>query len=295
MPLPGPAPYQYDSGLGIDCGQHVDYIKESHVVQSRISSTRCYLLQRDLEGDEQGTISSKLPVVDYVETYPNYRAQIWPSGSLPHPNLTPEFNNRQGVIRVYIDSVEATRVLSIEDIMADNEFSVLKREDRNDSRVEIIFNSGFNPTLYTIELLYTDINEGVSSTFLKRGDTSDQSLYGWSQYLNVCYNAYQGKHQILVRMPLIIRDLVINEEGKVVLEEKESWMIWEPYTRDFDILIVPAAYSPTGKELRFEIINKRDSIIQESLVSQRFKLKYLESSDERYSINIVTTKEKNYE
>lgn len=288
MTLPGPTSYQYDSGLGIDCGQHVNYIKESHVVQSRISSTRCYLLRRKLLGTQQGDLDSKLPVVNYVETSPNYRAQIWPSGALPYPNVNPEVNNQEGAIQVYIDGVLGSRVIEVVDIAEDNEYCIVERKDRSDGRVEIVFNEAFNPTLHSIELIYTDINEDISHSFLKRGDSDNQSLHGWLQYINNCYNDFQDMHQVLVRMPLVTRDLIINEEGKVTLEEKDSWMIWEPYVRDFDILVIPSSESPTGVEMRFEVVNKRDSIIQRNLVSQRFKLKYLELSDERYDLPIDT-------
>lgn len=288
MSLPGPSANEYDVGLGIDCGAHVNYIKESHVIQSRISPTRCYLLRRKLGGTQQGEEDSKLPVVDYVDTSPNYRAQIWPSGSLPHPNVNPEINNQEGAIQVYIDGTLGSRILAVSDIVADNEYCIVERADRSDKRVEIVFNELFNPTLHAIELIYVDINEGISSSFYKKGDADDQSLHGWLQYTNNCYNNFQDKHQVLVRMPLVTRDLIINEEGKVTLEEKDSWMIWEPYVRDFDVLVVPLSESPTGAEMRFEVVNKRDSIIQRNLVSQRFKLKYLELSDERYNLAIET-------
>jgi len=217
-----------------------------------------------------------------------YRAQAWPSGSLPKPSTNPEANSRAGAIYVYIDGVAATRVMDINDLLDDDEFVVVERQDLEENRVEIVFNSGFNPTAHSITWKYTSMNEGVTNEMLKRGDAADQSLFGWSQYTNNCYDDYQGRHQILVRMPLVIRDLVINEEGKVTLEENESWTIWTPYIKDFDILVVPSTDSPTGEEMRFEIVNKRDSVIQRTLISQRFKLKYLEPSDPRYDVPIIT-------
>ena len=174
------------------------------------------------------------------------------------------------------------------DFLDDDEFVVRERLDLSPSRVEIIFNRGFNPLAHDIKWKYTAMNDGVTSEMLKRGDSIDQSLFGWSQYTNNCYDNYQGMHQILVRMPLVLRDLIINEEGKVTLEENESWTLWTPYIRDFDVLVVPAAVSPNGEEMRFEIVNKRDSVIQGTLVSQRFKLKYLEASDARYDVPILT-------
>jgi hypothetical protein len=278
----------YDTGLGIN-SKHIDYIKESNVVQSRISSTRCYLLRRKYSGEQHGTDISRLPVYTYVETSPNYRAQIWPSGSLQHPDLNPEAHSREGHIQVYIDNVLGSRVLATADLLVDNDYCVVKRQDRSDGRVEIIFNKDFNPTLHTVELIYSDMNVGVNPAFLKRGDSENQSLHGWLQYTDNCYDNYQGRHQILVRMPLTTKDLVVNEEGRVTLEENESWMIWTPYVKDFDVVVVPSSESPNGREMRFEIVNKKDSVIQSNLVSQRFKLKYLETSDVRYKLAIYTS------
>ena len=290
MSLPGPTSYQYDSGLGIDTQYHMDYIKESHVVQSRISPTRCYLLRPRSSGIQVGydTLLT-LTSADFIDTTPNYIAQVWPSGSITHPSVNTESNSREGDMTLYIDSVEATRIIDTEDLIDDDEYVVKERQDREDKRIEFIFNEGFDPTTHILEWKYAAMNEGVTSENLKKGDSSNQSLFGWFQYTNNCYDIYQGRHQLLIRMPLVLRDLVLNEEGKVTLEENESWMIWTPYVKDFDILVVSPVDSPTGEEMRFEIVNKRDSVIQRNLVSQRFKLKYIENTDERYGVTIYTS------
>jgi len=55
MTLFDPKKYKYDYQLGIDIsGHHIDYIKERHVVQSRISSTRCYLIRYQQAGQSMG-------------------------------------------------------------------------------------------------------------------------------------------------------------------------------------------------------------------------------------------------
>ncbi len=290
MSLPGPSSYEYDSGLGIDTQNHIDYIKESHVIQSRISSTLCYLLSPRSAGVQVGYDNLlTLTLADFIDTSPNYIAQAWPSGSIAHPSVNTESNSRQGDITLYIDSVEATRIMEVADLIDDDEYVVKERIDREDKRIEFIFNEGFDPTAHILHWKYATMNEGVSSELLKKGDSSNQSLFGWVQYTNNCHDNYQGRHQLLVRMPLVLRDLVLNEEGKVTLEEKESWMIWAPYVKDFDILVIAAGDSSTGEEMRFEVVNKRDSIIQSNLVSQRFKLKYIENTDERYEVTIDTS------
>lgn len=284
-----PRKYRYDYNLGQDIsGKHIEYIKENHVIQSRISSTRCYLLRPRSYGESVGT-DGLLTLNNFIETSPRYIAQAWPSGSLAKPSTDPEQNQKEGAIMVFIDGVEATRVLDVNDLLDNDEYAVVERRDLADNRVEIVFNAGFNAAAHVITWQYSTMNEGVTNEMLKRGESDKQSLFGWYQYTNNCYDDYQGRHQILVRMPLVIRDLIINEEGKVTLDEKESWMIWTPYVRDFDILVISPVDSPTGEEMRFEIVNKRDSVIQRNLVSQRFKIKYIESTDARYSIPVYTS------
>lgn len=281
--------YSYDLGLG-DEPEIVDYIKESHVIQSRISPTHCYLLQQVQQGLNAGSSLLPITVTSYISTTPNYRAIIWSSGSY-HPDIRPYSNQGSGSINVWIDRVRANRIHEVEDLLNDNEFSVVKRVDLNPARVELVFNEGFNPSLHTITYYYTTMDQGINVERMKAGEAKDspQTLFGWQQWLNYNEDLYQDKHQILVRTPLTTTNLTINEEGKVMMEDNQCWMIWEPYVRDFDILIVPATESPTGEELRYIIENKQDSKIQRTLVSQRFQIKQLEISDERYRIPYVTT------
>ena len=91
-----------------------------------------------------------------------------------------------------------------------------------------------------------------------------------------------------MRTPLTTTNLIINEEGRVMMEDNQCWMIWEPYVKDWNILIIPSEESPTGEELRYIIENKQDSKVQGSLVSQRFKIKQLEKTDDRYKIPYIT-------
>lgn len=281
-----PTKTMYDYGLGIE-PDVIDYIKESNVVESRISPARCYLYQRKASGSVVGTSAAPITVSSYYETDP-YKAVIWASGSV-YPDTRAYVQQGLGALRVLINSVEATRVLETADIIADNEFAVVQRWDLSVPRVELVFNSGFNAAGATVQYYYTSINQGVVNEMLKRGDSTNQSLFGWTQYRSTYYDNYQLKNQILVRMPINPENVVIKEEGKVTLQENDSWMIWEPYVNDFDLVIVPASENPGGTALWFEIQEKRDSIIQRTLTSQRFKLKLLEDSDPRTQLTIVTT------
>lgn len=285
--IPRPREGAYDYGLGI-APDIIKYIKESHVVQSRISPTRCYLLKQNLEGSLAGSSSSPLEITEYSSTSPNYKAIIWQGGE-NHPDLRLKTDEGENPINVFIDGSPARRIPSIEDLEEDNEYCIVQRKDLKIPLIEIVFNEGFDASSHTITYYYSTYQPGISDIRLKEGEDSSHSLYGWSQYLNYKWDNFQNMHQILVRLPLTIRDLTINEEGMVVLEERNSWMIWKPYVRDFDILIIPEEYSFTGKEERFEIVEKQDSVIQGSLVSQRFKLKHIEYLDKRYQIPYITT------
>lgn len=280
--------YSYDLGLGIE-PEIIDYIKESHLIESRISPTKCYLLQQIEHGSNVGSSTSPITISSYSSTFPNYRAVIWSSGSF-HPDIRPYTDGGKGSIKVFIDGVEAIRILEVEDLINDNEFAVVERVDLNPPIIELVFNRGFNPTLHTVTYYYTTMNLGINTERMKYGESkeSPQSLFGWQQYLDYTDDPFKSHHQILVRTPLTTTNLVINEEGKVELEDNQCWMIWEPYVKNFDILIVPEEESPTGKELRYIIENKQDSKIQGVLVSQRFKIKELELSDERYKIPYIT-------
>ena len=281
--------YSYDLGLGIE-PDIIEYMKESHLIQSRVSPTRCYLLQQI----EQGTIISQanntnIPITSYVETSPNYRAIVWASGS-NYPDVRPYVNDGKGMIEVYINSVRAIRVHEVEDLINDNEFAVVKRTDLTPARVELVFNEGFNASTHSIGYKYTTLNKDINVERMKIGEASDNShsMFGWSQYLDYTNDLFKKKHQILVRTPLTTTNLIINEEGRVMMEDNQCWMIWEPYVKDWNILIIPSEESPTGEELRYIIENKQDSKVQGSLVSQRFKIKQLEKTDDRYKIPYIT-------
>lgn len=290
MGIQNPNTGDYDFNLGIET-EVIEYMKESHIIQSRVSPTRCYLLQQNPTGSivGEGVNNDPIEITSYIETDPNYKAVIWSSGSL-HPDLRPYTNDGLGSVEVYIDGNRASRVFEVEDLLNDNEFVVQKRYDLNPQRVELVFNTGWNASLHTITYKYSTLDQGISSERVKQGEAIDtqQTLFGWNQYLDPNPDDFRQVHQILVRTPLTTNNVVINAEGRVELEDNQCWMIWEPYVRDFDILVVPASESPNGRELRFQIENKQDSRIQGQLVSQRFQIKLLEENDSRYQINYVT-------
>lgn len=286
--IQGPKKYDYDYSLGID-SDIIAYMRESAEVSSRISPVPCYLLQRKQSGSVVGSVVQPMMITAYAATTPNYRAVIWPSGSVAHPDLRPYSNTGAGSINVLIDGVQALRVIEYGDLIADTEFAVVERLDLASQQVELVFNAGFNPTGHTLQYYFGAQNLGIDTELYKRGDAEDMSLFGWSQYTSACTDAFRLANQILVRQPLTTRDLIINEEGRVTLEENECWMIWTPYVRDFDMLVVAAADAISGAEERYEVINKKDSVVQRTLITQRFKVKYLEPSDPRYKISYSIT------
>ncbi len=276
---------QYDYMLGIE-PDIINYIKEGMVVQSRVSPMPCYLFFQNVAGVSTGTSTSPIPVSSFINTPPNYRMIIWSSGS-NYPDVRPYTNSGQGNITVLIDGTPAVRIFDVADLQNNNEFAVVERKDLLPPRVDVVFNSGFNPSLHTIQYYYTTFEEGISDVRVKRGEGEDQSIFGWTQYLDPTSDVFHAPNQILVRLPISIESLVVNEEGKVKLQENQSWMIWTPYVHNRDLLVFPAVYTYTGRNEIYEIMSKQDSIIQGQLITQRFKLKLLEYTDPRYNLPIA--------
>lgn len=288
MSLNNPQSGEYDWSLGAVEPVMIDYIKESMIVQSRISPIKAYLLQPLGSGSVVGNLGSPMTIASYTATDPQYRATIWSSGS-GHPDIRPYTNKGKGSITVTINSAEATRVIDVEDLINDNEFAVVERVDLNPAIVELVFNAGFNASAATIQYYYTTLESGVNVERMKSGEGTFDSLFGWQQYLDPTSDTFKGINQILVRYPLSQEELIVNEEGKVKLEQADCWIIWEPKVYNYDILVVFGDQTFSGEEERYEIIDKRDSRIQGTLITQRFKLRYIESTDPRYSIKVVTT------
>jgi hypothetical protein len=177
-----------------------------------------------------------------------------------------------------------TRVISTDDIRANNEFAVVENNAVLPNRVDVAFNPGYNPIGGLITYHYFTWESGVEELSIQRGDSNTQSIFGWKQYLRSASDLFQKQNQILVRFPINLRDVAISDEGKVILENRDSWMIWTPYVNDFDLLIVAAEDSPDNIEWRYEIVNSRDSVIQRELTMQMFKLNLLEQTDARYKL-----------
>ena len=281
---------EYDFGLGVE-PDIIDYIQESHVIQSRISPTRCYLLHQTDDGElvsDPSDPDNPIVIASWDDTAPQYMKKIWTGGD-DHPDIRPHVNEGEGAITVYIDGVSAGRVLDIVDMVSDAEYAVVQRLDLISKDIEIVFNIGFDAGSHIISYKYYTLNEGISPTIVKDGASTDESKHGWSQYLNPDpQDPLRGVNQILVRTPLTQEAFTINEEGSVILKENKCWMIWVPYVYASDILIVPISESPNGKELRFIITDKNDSRIQGRLVSQRFRIVLLEETDPRYDITYLT-------
>lgn len=278
--------FGYDYGLGID-PVHIQYIKTSHIIQSRISPTPCYLIQQATGGIPVGYAGAQItPLAGaFVFSDNQYRMTIWEGGS-GHPDTRTHSNGGTGNIYVYHGGVRMTRVFTPEDILYDTEFAVVEKLDVSPSRVEIVFHTGFADTS-NITYHYLTWEDGVEDLAAKRGDSASQSLFGWRQFRSSKWDDFQRPNQVLVRFPINLNDVVIMDEGRTIIENRDSWMIWYPYVDDFDILVLDADDSPDGVEHRYEIVNSTNSVIQRQLVSQRFKLNLIEPTDGRYSIPYV--------
>ena len=278
--------FGYDYGLGIS-HDHIDYIKKSHVIQSRISPTPCYLIQQKVDGTAVGYAGARITPLSsaFSLTGTQYRMVIWEGGS-NHPDTRTYVNGGLGNINVYHNTTRLTRVFTPDDLIADTEVAVVEHLDVSPARVEVVFNAGFTD-IQNVTYHYTTWEEGIEDLASKRGDSTTQSLFGWEQHMSSHWDDFQKQNQVLVRFPINLNDVVISDEGRVVIENRDSWTIWWPYVNDFDVLILDADDSPDGVEHRYEIVNSTDSVIQRQLVSQRFKLNLLESTDERYNVTFV--------
>lgn len=283
----------YDGSLGVDVDEILEYINETNLITSRVSPFKFYLLSAMPSGSAIGTLSSPITIdsEDYVEITPYYRVQIWPKDSRKHPELSLysqiSEQDTENII-VLIDTVEATRVLDIEDLRNDDEYAVVKRRDLDLGRVELVFNAGFDASSHIIQF-YSRSSSFYSIPELdKRGESPDSSHFGWMQYICAA-DAYHGPNQILVRYPMSSRDLVVNEEGRVELEQATAWMGPLPYVHDFDLLVIDSVKTPGYDKELFEVVSKNDSEIAGKLTSQRFMLRYLERTDPRYNISHLTT------
>jgi len=285
----------YDNALGIDA-QLINYIRESLEIASRISPRRAYLLQQNISGSQVGSAGNPITIPSgsfyFDGTY--YRAAVWIEGQPNFPDIRPYISDNTGTFTVLIDNAPATRVLLPQDLVNNNEFALVDRVDLVTRQIELVLNAGFAPAGHNIQYYYSTVSEGVTQEIFKRGQSKDQSLYGWTQYLNNTSDQYRGPHQILVRVPVSSRGFAITEDGKQLLESIKSWMIWTPFVRVYDVLVFPPDQAPHvsnyyDREERYEIINKEDSIIQGVLVSQRFGLRFLEFDDYRYNIPYRTS------
>lgn len=286
--MQNPIRNQYDFGLGIE-PDIIDYIKESHIIQSRVSPTRCYLLQRRKEGDTVTNQDMTGGVDNWLENDGFYYFILWDSYDKPKPDLRPFIDKDLEGISIWVDGNKFKRVLDIADLQNDNEFTVVENKLKTPPEITVVFNKNFNPANRHVFYSYTSVRPGVDDISVKY-DYTDMSLYGWIQYLDAdtaLEDPLRGPHQILVRTPLTREGFTLNEEGQLTLLENQCWMIWEPYVYANDILIVPPEESPSGEELRFNITDKQDSRIQGHLVSQRFRIVLLEKNDSRYKIPYI--------
>lgn len=292
MPFPIPprnTGFGIDYGLGVD-PLHIQYIRDNHLIQSRISPTPCYLLQRQQQGLPVGYKTTRITALDSQFTTVDGQSSflLWLGGSSNKPDTRPYTNNNQGSIGVYYQNQQMTRVLTPTDITTSMEFAVVEDKTTSPPSVKVVFQTGLDVLGGKIAYYYTTIEPGVEDLTVQRGDSTDQSIFGWKQYLNSYEDDFQMQNQVLVRFPINLHDVIISDEGKVILENRDSWMIWTPYLNDFDVLVLSKENSPDGIEYRYEIVNSTDSIIQGQLISQRFKLNLLEFLDDRYKIPYVT-------
>ena len=268
----------------------IDYIERSHVIESRVSPIECYLVQMRPSGSVVGSLSNPITVTlnQYISTVAPMSFVLW-DGSEGHPDLRLYTHDAHGGVSVLSNGTGMTRVPGILDMRKSSQFAVVKRFDLDPQRVEVRFHKSFNATGSLIQYYYDTMYKDVRSTAMNRPEANKFALFGWTQWRGVG-DQFKPANRVLVRMPMVTRDqLVINEEGRIVIEENLCWMVATPYVDDGDLLMVPADQTPLGVACWFEIINKQDSIVQNRLISQKFKIKLLPLEDERTKLPISIT------
>ncbi len=288
---PGPnVEYGDFLGLGSIMQSHLNYIQRNHELQSRVSPTRCYLLQMKATGSIVGTFTSPYTVTPdmYLDTEAPMSFILW-DGTGEHPDLRPYVGEGVGAITVLNGGTPMTRVLNKKDLRSESQFAVQKRFDLNPQRVEVHFYDTFNMTGSVVQYYYEGMHKDVRPGLINRPTANQFSLFGWYQY-KCPMDSWRYANQVLIRVPLTTASwLTMGQEGRVKLEENQCWMVGSPYVNDGDVLIVPADQSPNNEQLALEIVNKQDSIVQFRLMSQRFKVKLIPSEDERANITYSTT------
>lgn len=277
-------------GLGTANQSVLNYVTRSNEILSRVSPVKCYLIQMRPTGSVIGgtAVADAITVGsgDFLTSTPPLSFVIW-NGTGEHPDLRPYVGDGNGAIRVFVGGVQINRILDVGDLRSSDQFAIVKRDDLRPARVEVHLHSTV-ATGSVIQYSYDTMFEDVRMPVVNRPTANQFALFGWTQYRHD-RDKWRGANQILVRMPLTTRDQVmVDQEGKVRIEENQCWMVGAPYVRDMDLLVVPPDQSPTQETIWFEIVNKQDSVIQNRLTSQRFKVKLIPEEDERTTIPYST-------
>lgn len=264
--------------LGLD-REIVDYIKESNDLLMTARGQPLFLLKAKVEGD----LTRRAVVTSWDATTPQYKKRIWSSG-VNHPDVRRYGNRGQGNIFVRSDEVLLTRVWNADALQLDDQFLVQVGIDKS---VTLVFNTGFNASLHTIDYQYYTLCHCVD--FEKAiPKTNCPICYGtmfeggFDQYLSTATGDYPA-NTILVSFPMVTEDLVYTESGVQKQLTRRNWTSHNVPLEETDILI-----SLVGNELgsRFEVLSTEESELRGILLHKVFTYRLLEEDDIRYKVSV---------
>lgn len=264
--------------LGLD-REIVDYIKESNDLLMTARGQPLFLLKAKFEGD----LTRRAVITSWDTTTPQYKKRIWSSG-INHPDIRRYVNNGVGNIFVRSDEVLLTRVWNLDALQADTQFLVQIGIDKS---VTLIFNTGFNASLHTIDYQYytmchcVDIEKAVPKTNcpICYGTMFEG---GFDQYLTSATGDYPA-NTILVSFPMVTEDLVYTESGTQRQLTRRNWVTHSTPLAETDLLI-----SGVGNEIpaRFEVLSIEESELRGILLHRVFTYRLLEEDDIRYQVPV---------
>jgi len=269
--------------LGLDA-EIVDYMRESHTMQIRIGGEPFYIFMRA----EQGEFRSK-SITSWKTTTPQYSAYIWQPGD--GEDIHPNSRTQKNTFKVFNSAVELTRVFDKDSIVYDTEYAIEVETgtDANTAGSTVIWfneNLDIEYTSGSISYSYKNICSCVDrSTGYPNRECSlcKGTSYpaAFTQYL-VPATKYNPVNTVLVRVPMAIEDVPVEQIGRVTRRDLKHWIAYNaPYVNNYDLII---GIMGRNKGVVWEIVNKSDSRWRGILMHQEFSTVRIEKSDIRYQL-----------
>lgn len=264
--------------LGLD-KEVIEYIKENHDLQIKVGGEPFYLFQRV----EQGTRISQ-SITSWSTTSPQYSALIWQpgDGEAFHPNHRAQENS----FVVFNNAAPLTRVYDKDSIAYDNEYALEMLRSNTSSTfgtVKIWFNPGFTPgnVSYAFRNLCSCVDESTGYPNRECPICKGTSYPPAFEQYTCAATKYHPINTVLVRVPMAVENLPVEQIGRVRRREHRHWMETTPYVKNYDLIMGTAG---RNAGILFEVTGKYDSRWRGILTHQEFDTIRIEESDIRYQL-----------